>query len=98
MNQPVETTNTHAVERMLELPPIAKPAKLSVVIPVYNEKRWVEQILERVLAANTLGCALEIVVVDDASTDGTGEILDSLAKKIPALKLVHQRPNAGKGA
>ncbi|HVO31785.1 MAG TPA: glycosyltransferase family 2 protein [bacterium] len=83
---------------MLALPPIKLPATLSIVIPVYNEKRWVEEILRRVVAANTLGCRLEIVVVNDSSTDGTEEILEGLRSTYPQMKLVHQKPNAGKGA
>jgi glycosyltransferase involved in cell wall biosynthesis len=49
--------------------------RLSVVIPVFNERRYVEEILRRVQDS---GLADEIVVVDDASTDGTREILEQL--------------------
>jgi len=72
--------------------------KLSVVMPVYNEKRWVETILGRVLAADAAGCELEIVVVDDCSTDGTSDLLRDLAARIPQLRLHRQEPNQGKGA
>lgn len=68
--------------------------KLSVVIPVYNEKGTILQLLDRVR-----GVALpkEIIVVDDCSTDGTREVLQSL---LPSndLKIILQPENAGKGA
>jgi glycosyltransferase involved in cell wall biosynthesis len=68
--------------------------KLSVVIPVYNEKNTILEVLERVRAVNL---PKEIVIVDDFSTDGTREILNSLP---PAedLKIMFQPENMGKGA
>ena len=82
-------------------PPTAlrKPRpKLSVVIPVYNEIRWAETVLDRVAKADTCGCDLEIVVVDDASKDGTTELLRKLTAKFPQMRLYEQAPNQGKGA
>jgi len=51
--------------------------KLSVVIPVYNEKDTISEILRRVLATNM---RIEVVVVDDCSKDGTRELLETLAE------------------
>ena len=82
----------------LRLPPLQKPTLISVVIPVYNERKWVEEIMRRVTGANLLGCDLEMVVVDDCSTDGTSDILKQLAEKYPSLKLYRQDVNQGKGA
>ncbi len=82
----------------IELPPLKPPVLLSVVIPVYNELRWVETILSLVQASDRLGCDLEMVVIDDCSTDGTGDLLVELAKKYPALQLYRQEVNQGKGA
>ena len=83
-------------------PAAAKPAsarpKLSVVIPVYNELRWVEKVIERVTGADIRGCELEVVVVDDASTDGTSDLLRTLAPRFPQAKFFEQKPNQGKGA
>jgi glycosyltransferase involved in cell wall biosynthesis len=72
--------------------------KLSIVIPVYNEERWVEQLVERVLAADSSGLEKELVMVDDCSTDGTPPILDRLAAKHREIKLYRQDHNQGKGA
>jgi len=66
---------------------------LSVVMPVYNERTTIEEIVRRVLA---VGLRIELIVVDDGSNDGTSEILDALQ---PELKFTLLRQeNAGKGA
>jgi glycosyltransferase involved in cell wall biosynthesis len=68
--------------------------KLSVVIPVYNEKNTILEVLERVRGVEL---PKEIIIVDDFSTDGTREIL----KSQPAsddLKVIFQPQNMGKGA
>jgi glycosyltransferase involved in cell wall biosynthesis len=66
---------------------------LSVVMPVYNERTTAEEIIRRVLA---VPIRIELIVVDDGSTDGTSEILDRLQSEL-GFTLVHQA-NAGKGA
>jgi glycosyltransferase involved in cell wall biosynthesis len=66
---------------------------LSVVMPVFNERTTVETIIRRVLA---VPLRLELIVVDDGSTDGSGEILERLQKTLN-FNLLRQ-PNAGKGA
>src|ERR1700730_10670251 len=58
--------------RQLAIYPIPPNFKLSVVIPVYNEKQWVGELVRRVQAVPV---AKEIILVDDCSTDGTEEIL-----------------------
>jgi glycosyltransferase involved in cell wall biosynthesis len=67
---------------------------LSVVMPVFNERATVEEIVERVLAVPV---RIELVAVDDASTDGTRELLQRLAGE-RGFKLVLQERNRGKGA
>jgi len=67
---------------------------LSVVMPVYNERDTIEEIIKRVL---TVPMRTELVVVDDASTDGTGEILTGLQAR-HGFTLVRQPRNQGKGA
>jgi len=69
--------------------------KLSIIIPVYNEVRTIEEILRRVQSVD-VGLDKEIVVVDDGSTDGTRAILERLAS--PAVKILFHAKNQGKGA
>jgi len=87
--------------------------KLSIVIPVHNEKATVEEILRRVLETPS---RKEVIVVDDCSTDGTRQILENMARRhangeaaAPAhdggdavelgdVKFLFQTPNQGKGA
>lgn len=71
---------------------------LSVVIPAYNEEYYIEHVIQRVQAAHTLGMKLEIVVVNDCSRDQTGQILETLARQNPAIRVYHQPQNMGKGA
>ena len=73
--------------------PLTDPL-VSVVMPAYNEEDTVEEILRRVLA---VPIRLELVVVDDASTDRTGEILTRLQAEL-GFRLVRQPRNQGKGA
>jgi glycosyltransferase involved in cell wall biosynthesis len=66
---------------------------LSVVMPVFNERTTVEEIIRRVLA---VPIRLELIVVDDGSTDGTSAILDDLQRTLGFTLL--RQANAGKGA
>ena len=66
---------------------------LSVVMPVYNERTTIDEIVRRVLA---VPLRIELIVVDDGSQDGSGELLDSLQREL-GFKLIHEK-NAGKGA
>jgi glycosyltransferase involved in cell wall biosynthesis len=68
--------------------------KLSVVIPVYNEKSTILRVLERV---RSVDLPKEMIVVDDCSTDGTREVLLSIPPS-DDLKVVLQPENSGKGA
>src|SRR5438445_5030639 len=87
--------------------------KVSIVIPVYNEKSTIDEILRRVLDAEV---RKEVIIVDDCSTDGTRQILENMAARqangdefAPAqdgsdkielrnLRFFFQAPNQGKGA
>ena len=67
---------------------------LSVVMPVFNERETIEEIIPRVLA---VPIRIELIVVDDGSTDGTRDLLTGLQKQ-HNFKLIFQPKNGGKGA
>ena len=67
---------------------------LSVVMPVFNERATIEEIIRRVLAVQI---RVELIVVDDCSTDGSGDILGQLQSE-RGFVLLRQPRNAGKGA
>jgi glycosyltransferase involved in cell wall biosynthesis len=71
------------------------PVTLSVVMPVYNEARTITAAIERVVKA-PIALAKELIVVDDASTDGTRELLQAMPPG--AIRLVLHDVNRGKGA
>lgn len=68
--------------------------KLSIVIPVYNEEATLEKLLKAVEEVSLSPWEKEIIVVDDASTDKTSEILTTYGSKI---KVIRQEKNGGKG-
>ncbi len=69
--------------------------KVSIIIPVYNEKNTLKLLLEKVISADFSGLDKEIIMVDDCSTDGTTEILKELSKE---YKVLFHEKNQGKGA
>jgi dolichol-phosphate mannosyltransferase len=70
--------------------------KLSVLIPVYNEEKTIGEILQRVRAGSPPGMDLEIIAVDDGSSDGTHAALEKEAG--PGLLVLRHPVNQGKGA
>jgi glycosyltransferase involved in cell wall biosynthesis len=69
--------------------------RLSVVMPVYNERTTLRQVVDRVLA---VPLNIELICVDDGSTDGSREILAQLASERAQVRLLNQPKNMGKGA
>ena len=74
--------------------PVGKVARISVVIPAYDEETTIAQVVDEVRQADLGGLELEIVVVDDGSRDRTREVVE----RIPGIKVVVHEKNAGKGA
>jgi glycosyltransferase involved in cell wall biosynthesis len=79
--------------RQLGIYPIPDGFKLSVVIPVYNEERWIREVVRRVQA---VPIPKEIVIVEDCSKDNTREILKELEGD--NVRVFYQPHNQGKGA
>lgn len=79
--------------RAIGLYKIPENFKLSVVIPVYNEKRWITEVLRRV---RMVPIPKEIILVDDLSTDGTREMLPQFEDE--NTKILYKKVNQGKGA
>jgi glycosyltransferase involved in cell wall biosynthesis len=70
--------------------------RLSILVPVYNERRTLEQVIARIRAADLAGLEREILLVDDGSTDGTRELLPALAGE--DCRVILHPENRGKGA
>ena len=70
--------------------------KLSVLIPVYNEKDTIKTCVESVLNADIKDMELEVIISDNNSNDGTKEILNSFDNK--KIKILFRKQNNGKGA
>jgi glycosyltransferase involved in cell wall biosynthesis len=77
------------------------PPELSIIIPAFNEEKRLGRTLARIhgyFEARPAGSGgLEIIVVDDGSSDGTARLVEEYARKIPSLRLVSNGENRGKG-
>src|SRR5262245_50361126 len=71
--------------------------KLSVIMPAYNERATIREIVSRVLSVDLGTVVKELVIVDDGSTDGTRDILKELERQ-PEVRVLFQPHNQGKGA
>ncbi len=83
---------SHAADRLLERKDYRT---LSVIVPVYNERATVAEIIRRVRAAD-VPLVVDVVVVDDGSTDGTDQVLAAVADS--TVRVVRHERNRGKGA
>ena len=68
---------------------------ISVIIPVFNTKEYLENSVQSVL--DQTHHALELILIDDGSTDGSGDLCDSLAKKDGRIKVIH-KANSGQSS
>lgn len=68
---------------------------LSVVMPVFNEAKTVEVVVRKVLEQPETA---ELIIVNDCSSDGTGDVLERIAAGEPCVKVFHHEQNQGKGA
>ena len=81
--------------RNIGIYPIPPGFKLSVVIPVFNEERWLAELVRRV---QVVEIPKELILVNDFSTDGTPAILKQLEQQYDNIRVFHQPRNMGKGA
>ncbi|MEV4173343.1 polyprenol monophosphomannose synthase [Nonomuraea sp. NPDC049709] len=72
-----------------------EPGRILVVVPTYNERENVESVVGRVRAAVP---GADVLVADDASPDGTGDLADALARRDPQVHVLHRPGKAGLGA
>lgn len=79
--------------RQMGIFPLPAGFRISVVIPVYNEKQWIRELVRRVEA---VPIPKEIILVDDGSSDGTREILKEIEQR--GHIVLYQKSNQGKGA
>ena len=71
---------------------------LSVVVPCFNEAATLQACIEKVLELRDHGVVLEVIIVDDASSDSSPEIARGLAQVASKIKVVRHKSNQGKGA
>ncbi|PJE70023.1 glycosyl transferase [Candidatus Shapirobacteria bacterium CG10_big_fil_rev_8_21_14_0_10_48_15] len=72
--------------------------KLSMIIPVFNEKKTLGELIRRVMAVSLPGVKKEIIIVDDKSTDSSRKVLGQIKKQSPQFKILYHQRNQGKGA
>lgn len=96
-NEPTETTKPReALSAAAQQRNSPRPFLLSVVMPVYNERETIQEIIARV---REVDIPKEIVIVDDGSKDGTRDILrNEVAGQFPEVKIFFHKRNRGKGA
>lgn len=79
-----------------------KYKKLSIIIPAYNEGRYLTALLDKVIAADSLGLVKEILIIDDCSKDSTKDILKKICSGRLSnkylIKVISKKLNEGKGA
>jgi dolichol-phosphate mannosyltransferase len=78
----------------MEISGVRMGSETLIIVPTYNERENLPQILQRLLA---LAVNLEVLVVDDSSPDGTGEIADEIAAKDSRVKVLHRKTKDGLG-
>ena len=72
--------------------------KISIIIPVFNEEKFIAKIINKVIKANVLNLKKEIIIVNDGSTDKTKNIISKIIKNKKNIALINQVKNLGKGA
>ena len=71
--------------------------EISIIIPVYNVRNYLEQCVQSILRQSGMKDRYEILLIDDGSTDGSGQLCDDFKIRYPVIRVIHQK-NAGLGA
>ena len=74
------------------------PKTVSIVIPCFNEEKTLDALVERVLAADTCGLKLDLIIVDDASKDNSLQKAQALSDGHANITVLKHDTNRGKGA
>jgi glycosyltransferase involved in cell wall biosynthesis len=74
--------------------PSAHTARVAVIVPVFNSMPYLRELLESLAAQDLAPDMFEVIAVDDGSTDGGGQLLDSYVTRLPNMRVIHQR-NSG---
>jgi len=82
-------------DRFFEYPPVTKRYGVSFIVPAYNEERTIASTLEYIFEID-YDKIIEVIVINDKSSDGTLRIARSLLKKYPRLKIINNKENLGK--
>ena len=77
---------------------MVKQPPFSILIPVFNERENIGPVIEEVLDVAPSQVPLDLIVIDDGSTDGTQAVLDTLAARHEALRVIHHARRSGKSA
>jgi len=81
----------------LERPP-TRPLSLTIFFPCHNEEANVERVTRQAVeVGRRVASDLEVIIVDDGSSDRTGAIADRLGRELPEVRAVHNQPNRGYG-
>lgn len=72
--------------------------KLSIIVPVFNEEKTIEEIIHRIKEVRIANFTKEIIVVNDGSTDSTASTISKIKFKMPDIKIIMHEKNSGKGS
>ena len=72
--------------------------KLSIIVPVYNEEKTLEKIVDKVQKVDFEDVKTELIIIDDCSRDNSWNVINSLSKKHKNIRIYKQKKNMGKGA
>lgn len=75
----------------------SKQINYSIIIPIYNNTLYIEECIESIIVQKSCDYSIEIIIIDDCSTDSTLELLKSIQKKYTSIKILSTKINSGPG-